>query len=175
MLSVITRFSVLISLAFLAAYIALSNLGPLAGIASGIAVLSIPLIYSYINLARLRRFTVEDSVESMPLPSGYWGEIFFRLQRLVRNLKLQILSIEKQQDRFIEAFQASPNGIVMLDDQDQIEWCNAISERFFGLSFKRDALQRINFLIRRPEHQLPKALHRVYECPKFRIHAHYSC
>ncbi len=151
MLSAITRFIVLISLAFLAAYIALSNLGPSAGIASGIAVLSIPLIYSYVNLARLRRFTLEDSVESMPLPSGYWEEIFFRLQRLVRNLKLQIRSTEQQHNRFIEAFQASPNGIVMLDDQDQIEWCNAIAERFFGLSFKRDVLQRINFLIRRPE------------------------
>lgn len=101
MLSVITRFCVLICLAFLAAFLALSNLGPLAGIAAGIVVLSIPLIYSYVNLARLRRFTVEDTVESMPLPSGYWEEIFFRLQRLVRNLKLQILSIEKQHDRFI--------------------------------------------------------------------------
>lgn len=151
MLPVILRFLVLISLAFLFAYIALSNWGPLAGIAAGIAVLSIPLIYSYINLARLRRFTAEDAVESMPLPSGYWEEIFARLQRLVRNLKLKIRSIEKQHDRFIEAFQASPNGIVMLDDQDQIEWCNAIAERFFGLSFKRDVLQRINFLIRRPE------------------------
>ncbi len=39
----------------------------------------------------------------------------------------------------------------MLDDQDHIEWCNEIAERFFGLNFKRDALQRINFLIRRPE------------------------
>jgi two-component system phosphate regulon sensor histidine kinase PhoR len=151
MLSVIPRFILLIFLAFLAGYIALSNVSPLAGIASGIIVLSIPLVYSYINLARLRRFIVEDSVESMPLPSGYWEEVFFRLQRLVRNLKLQIRSIEKQHDRFIEAFQASPNGIVMLDDQDQIEWCNGIAERFFGLSFKRDVLQRINFLIRRPE------------------------
>jgi two-component system phosphate regulon sensor histidine kinase PhoR len=151
MFSVLNRFIVLITVAFLGAYIALSNLGPLAGIASGIAVLSIPLIYSYINLARLRKFTVEDSVESMPLPSGYWEEIFFRLQRLVRNLKLKIRSTEQQHDRFIEAFQASPNGIVMLDDQDQIEWCNAIAERFFGLSLKRDVLQRINFLIRRPE------------------------
>jgi two-component system phosphate regulon sensor histidine kinase PhoR len=39
----------------------------------------------------------------------------------------------------------------MLDDQDQIEWCNEIAERFFGLNFKKDVLQRINFLIRRPE------------------------
>ena len=151
MLSVITRFSLLIFLGFLAGYIALINLGPLSGIAAGIFVLAIPLIYSYINLARLRKFTLTDSVESMPLPSGYWEEIFFRLQRLVRNLKQEIRTIEKQHDRFIEAFQASPNGIVMLDDQDQIDWCNAIAERFFGLNFKRDALQRINFLIRRPE------------------------
>jgi two-component system phosphate regulon sensor histidine kinase PhoR len=151
MLSVITRFLVLIFLAFLAAYIALTHLGPISGIGAGICVLAIPLIYSYINLARLRKFTVADTVESMPLPSGYWEEIFFRLQRLVRNLKQEIRTIEKQHDRFIEAFQASPNGIVMLDDQDQIEWCNAIAERFFGLNFKRDALQRINFLIRRPE------------------------
>jgi len=39
----------------------------------------------------------------------------------------------------------------MLDENDQIEWCNAIAESFFGLNFRRDALQRINFLIRRPE------------------------
>jgi two-component system phosphate regulon sensor histidine kinase PhoR len=39
----------------------------------------------------------------------------------------------------------------MLDEVDQIEWCNGIAERFFGLSYKRDVMQRINFLIRRPE------------------------
>jgi two-component system phosphate regulon sensor histidine kinase PhoR len=151
MLSVFFRFFLLICVAFFAALIAQTNLGSIAGISVGIAFLSIPLIYSYINLARLRKYTVEDRLESMPLPSGYWEEVFFYLQRLVKNLKLQMLSVEKQHNRFIEAFQASPNGIMMLDDQDQIEWCNAISERFFGLQFKRDVMQRINFLIRRPE------------------------
>jgi two-component system phosphate regulon sensor histidine kinase PhoR len=151
MLSVITRFALLIFLAFVAASLALANFGPFSAITAAICVLAIPLIYSYVNLARLRTYTVADAVETMPLPSGYWEEIFFRLQRLVRNLKQEIRTIEKQHDRFIEAFQASPNGIVMLDDQDQIEWCNAIAESFFGLNFKRDALQRINFLIRRPE------------------------
>ncbi len=151
MLSVITRFALLIILAFFAGLMALSNFGPFFGIAAGIAVLAIPLMYSYINLARLRKYTLRDALESMSLPSGYWEEIFFRIQRLVRGLKQQIRSIEKQHNRFIEAFQASPNGILMLDDQDQIEWCNAISERFFGLNFKRDVMQRVNFLIRRPE------------------------
>ena len=151
MFSVITRFLILIVLAFVAGFIVLSNFGPTLGIAAGIAVLAIPLIYSYINLAHLLKYTVDDSIETMPLPSGYFEDALSRLQRLVRNLKQRILSVEKQHNRFIEAFQASPNGILMLDDEDQIEWCNAIAERFFGLNFKRDVLQRINFLIRRPE------------------------
>ena len=151
MLSALSRFTFIVCLAFIAAYIALINWGENIAIASGIAILAIPLVYSYINLARLRKYALADAVESMPLPSGFWEEVFFRLQRLVRNLKQQIRITEQQHDRFIEAFQASPNGIVMLDEQDQIEWCNAIAERFFGLNFKRDAMQRINFLIRRPE------------------------
>jgi len=151
MLSALTRFFVIICVAFIAAFVVMSFWGPQWAIAAGIAVLSIPLVYAYINLARLRKYILSDSVENMPLPSGFWEEVFFRLQRLVRNLKQHIRSIEQQHEHFIEAFQASPNGIVMLDESDQIEWCNSIAERFFGLIFKRDVLQRINFLIRRPE------------------------
>ena len=151
MLSVLTRFFVIICVAFVLAFTTLSLWGAQWAIAAGISVLSIPLVYAYINLARLRKYTLADSVESMPLPSGFWEEVFFRLQRLVRNLKQHIRSIEQQHEHFIEAFQASPNGIVMLDESDQIEWCNGIAERFFGLIFKRDVMQRINFLIRRPE------------------------
>ena len=151
MISALMRFATIILLAFIGAYIVSENWGNVLGISAGIAILAVPLLYSYINLARLKKHTLDDSVENMPLPSGYWEEIFFRLQRLVRNLKVNIRTIEQQHDHFIEAFQASPNGIVMLDDSDQIEWCNSIAERFFGLNFKRDVMQRINFLIRRPE------------------------
>lgn len=151
MLPALSRFIFIVFLAFIFAYVALMNWGVNIAIASGIGILAIPLIYSYINLARLRKYALADSVETMPLPSGFWEEIFFRLQRLVRNLKQKIRVTEQQHARFIEAFQASPNGIVMLDDQDQIEWCNGIAERFLGLIFRRDSMQRINFLIRRPE------------------------
>ena len=151
MLSVLTRFFVIICVALIAAYLTLSLWGVEFAIAAGVFVISIPLIYAYINLARLRKHILADSLENMPLPSGFWEEVFFRLQRLIRNLKQRIRNIEQQHDHFIEAFQASPNGIVMLDENDQIEWCNSIAEHFFGLVFKRDVMQRINFLIRRPE------------------------
>ena len=151
MISALTRFLFIVCLAFIAAFITLANWGDKWAIGIGILILSIPLVYSYIKLARLRKYVLNDSVEKMPLPSGFWEEVFFRLQRLVRNLKQKIRTIEQQHDHFIEAFQASPNGIVMLDEGDHIEWCNSIAERFFGISFKRDVMQRINFLIRRPE------------------------
>ena len=151
MISALSRFILIICVAFIVSFIVLANWGNEWAIAAGIFILSTPLIYSYINLARLGRYIQNDSLENMPLPSGLWEEIFFRLQRLIKNLKQRMGQIEQQHDHFIEAFQASPNGIVMLDENDQIEWCNSIAEHFFGLIFKRDAMQRINFLIRRPE------------------------
>ena len=96
MLAVLTRFFVIICVAFVAAFIVMSFWGPEWAVAAGIFVLSIPLMYAYINLARLRKYILSDAVENMPLPSGFWEEVFFRLQRLVRNLKQRIRSIEQQ-------------------------------------------------------------------------------
>ena len=151
MISTLSRFIFLVCLAFIAGFTALSNFGPEWAIFICISILSVPLLYSYINLSSLEKYIQSDSIENMPLPSGLWEEVLSRLKRLVRTLKQRMRNIEQQHDRFIEAFQASPNGIVMLDEDDQIEWCNSIAEQFFGLVFKRDVLQRINFLIRRPE------------------------
>ena len=151
MISTLTRFVFLVGLAFIAGFIVLSNFSPEWAIFVSISTLSVPLLYSYINLRGLEKYIQSDSIENMPLPSGLWEEVLSRLKRLVRTLKQRMRNIEQQHERFIEAFQASPNGIVMLDEDDQIEWCNSIAERFFGLVFKRDVMQRINFLIRRPE------------------------
>jgi two-component system phosphate regulon sensor histidine kinase PhoR len=151
MISALTRFIFLVCLALIVAFVTLYSWGAEWAILVGVFVLSIPLVFSYINLARLGKYVQSDSVENMPLPSGFWDEVFFRLQRLVKTLKQRMRNIEQQHEHFIEAFQASPNGILMLDESDQIEWCNSIAERFFGLIYKRDVMQRINFLIRRPE------------------------
>jgi len=151
MIPALSRLFFILSLAVITAYISLHFLGSDWAIFTVVVFLSIPLIYSYINLATLKRYIQADSVENIPLPSGYWEEVYFGLKRLTKDLKQRMRTIEEQHSHFIEAFQASPNGIVMLDDGDHIEWCNSIAERFFGLHFKRDALQRINFLIRRPE------------------------
>ena len=147
----IFRLITMFLVAGIAGVIGRSLLGDLAGWLIALLILAYSLLSSYINQARLDVFVKGSGISSLTGFGAAWSEIFFRLQRIISGLRKDIEQVERQHKRFIEAFQASPNGIVMLDDQDQIEWCNAIAEQFMGIQFKRDALQRIHYLVRKPE------------------------
>lgn len=147
----IFRLITMFLVAGIAGVIGRSLLGDLAGWLIALLILAYSLLSSYINQARLDVFVKGTGISSLTGFGAAWSEIFFRLQRIISGLRKDIEQVERQHKRFIEAFQASPNGIVMLDDQDQIEWCNAIAEQFMGIQFKRDALQRIHYIVRKPE------------------------
>ena len=147
----IFRLITMFLVAGIASVIGRSLLGDLAGWLIALLILAYSLLSSYINQARLDVFVKGAGISSLTGFGAAWSEIFFRLQRIISGLRKDIEQVERQHKRFIEAFQASPNGIVMLDDQDQIEWCNAIAEQFLGIQFKRDALQRIHYIVRKPE------------------------
>ena len=151
MFAAIARLFVLLACSIALYWLTLSAWGQWIALSIALAVLAIPLGYFYFKLSTLKKYVQADELESLPAASGFLEDLFFRLQRYVKAIKQRIFEVERQHQRFIEAFQASPNGIVMLDNQDQIEWCNAIAERFFGLNFKRDSMQRINYLFRNPE------------------------
>ena len=147
----IFRLITMFLVAGIAGVIGRSLLGDLAGWLIALLILAYSLLSSYINQARLDVFAKGAGISSLSGFGAAWSEIFFRLQRIISGLRKDIEQVERQHKRFIEAFQASPNGIVMLDDQDQIEWCNAIAEQFLEIQFKRDALQRIHYIVRKPE------------------------
>ncbi len=147
----IFRLITMFLVAGIAGVIGRSLLGDLVGWLIALSILGYSLLSSYINQARLDVFAKGVGISSLSGFGAAWSEIFFRLQRIITGLRKDIEQIERQHKRFIEAFQASPNGIVMLDDQDQIEWCNAIAEQFLEIQFKRDALQRIHYIVRKPE------------------------
>ena len=147
----IFRLITMFLVAGIAGVIGRSLLGDLVGWLIALSILGYSLLSSYINQARLDVFAKGAEISSLSGFGAAWSEIFFRLQRIISGLRKDIEQVERQHKRFIEAFQASPNGIVMLDDQDQIEWCNAIAEQFLEIQFKRDALQRIHYIVRKPE------------------------
>ncbi|NCZ78542.1 MAG: PAS domain-containing protein, partial [Burkholderiaceae bacterium] len=151
MLSGFLRLIPILVLAGIAGLIGESFLGDELGWLIALLIVVISLFIAYVNQSRLDVFVRGAGISHLFGFGSSWSEIFFRLQRIITGLRKDIEHAERQYRRFIEAFQASPNGIVMLDDQDQIEWCNAIAEQFLSIQFKRDVLQRIHYIVRRPE------------------------
>ncbi len=86
-----------------------------------------------------------------PLPwKGVWSEIAQRIQRLLRQREKQALAAEQRLQYFLQAIQASPNGVTLLDAQGRIEWCNATASSHLGLDASRDLKQHIVHLVRDP-------------------------
>ena len=85
-----------------------------------------------------------------PSGVGWWGEMAYRIERGLR-LRDTAIELEKQRLRdFLQAIEASPNGVLLIDRGDQIEWCNGVAAEHFGLDRERDHRQRITNLVRTP-------------------------
>ncbi len=80
--------------------------------------------------------------------SGTWGDLFASLARFVRahSQSQQRLSLALQ--RMQSATSAMPEGVVILDDDDRIEWCNPMAEKHLGITLEVDAEQQITYLVR---------------------------
>ena len=99
---------------------------------------------------RLIRWLRGSQEENAPLDSGFWGEVGYRVERLIR---LRDQSVERERERlaqFLSAIEASPNGVLMLDPHEHIVWCNSVAADHFGLHPRRDLGQRVTNLVRAP-------------------------
>lgn len=84
------------------------------------------------------------------LGSGFWGESYDRVRRILRaSYKLTQESDNRLKD-FLAAMQASPNGVVLLDSDARIEWFNQTAAVHFGFDVQRDLLQHLGNLVRDP-------------------------
>jgi len=109
------------------------------------------MIFHFRNFARLDRWSraplVDDSLEG----EGAWDEMFGRLYRHEKELRARIEHKKDDLERFVSAFQALTDGVVVLDLQNQIRFCNATAERQLGLVMESDRGQPITNLVRLPE------------------------
>ncbi len=81
---------------------------------------------------------------------GWWGALLERVRRLLRSKDQQVRLSEQRMTDFLAAIQASPNGVLLLDAQQRIEWCNQTAAEHLGLDAQRDVLQQIVNLVRQP-------------------------
>lgn len=150
MLSLRTRLIVITLITITISWVMGVAFSATAGWITGIVCLALLLIHQLWHASKLTVLLLSPSYGEVPVAMGIWGEIYYRLHKLVKGWRDQVLEVEQQHQRFIQAIQASPNGVVMLNEDDQIEWCNAIAEKHFGLNARRDAMQRITHILRKP-------------------------
>ncbi len=98
--------------------------------------------------AALRDAQAGNALATLP---GWWGAVAERIRRLQRGKDQQIAASEQRMTDFLAAIQASPNGVLLLDARNRIEWCNQTAARQLGLNAQRDVEQQIGNLVRDPD------------------------
>ena len=147
--------------------------GLIAGPAWGWGVFAAQLVllvaYHARQLARLARWAANPVAASVPEATGAWDEVLSLLHRFERAAEKREVELSEALARFRRAAQALPDGVIILDGEDRIEWCNDNAVALLMLDPATDVGQPIVNLVREPafsdyltsgEHRAPVLLTR---------------
>lgn len=109
------------------------------------------LLLDWWSLRKLARWVAAGDDREAPRGSGPVGELGYRIERAMRALAGRTLAEQRRLAQFLSAIEASPNGVLLLDAQDHIQWLNGVAAQHFGLDGLRDREQRITNLVRSPD------------------------
>lgn len=115
-----------------------------------IALLAIIALHLH-HVSMLLKWLREPTPDAEPQGLGVWDEVFAALYRMLRRQRRSESQLTATLKDFQRAAAAMPDGMVILDQADRIEWCNPKAEHHFGLDHKRDAGQQITYLVRHPQ------------------------
>lgn len=99
-------------------------------------------------LHKLHRWYQKPHLSSIPNGRGIWEDIFADIYHQQRRFSRNQAQISSALDRFRHAASALPDGVVLLNGEDKIEWCNPPAERQLGLVLNKDTGQPITYLVR---------------------------
>jgi two-component system phosphate regulon sensor histidine kinase PhoR len=116
------------------------------------ATLAVGQLIDWWSLRRLSRW-VATAGEGNAAPRnerGPIGELGYRVERALKAQGDRTLAEQRRLAQFLSAIEASPNGVLLLDGDDHIQWFNHVAAEHFGLDSLRDREQRITNLVRAP-------------------------
>lgn len=125
--------------------------GPLAAVVA-VALLALFLLYRHESqIVRLSAWAEEPLGTPVPEAWGAWSRAFLALHRRARQAAAQREELHQMGERFRLAAEALPEGVVILDDRQAIEWLNPRAELLLGLQAERDIGMPLTHLLREPE------------------------
>jgi two-component system phosphate regulon sensor histidine kinase PhoR len=119
--------------------------------ASVAAVLAVRVLYHAAHLAALFRWLRRPSRRTLPQGRGVWEEALAELHGYLKRRDAEEESLVRALGRFRAAGRALPDGVVILDGEDRIEWSNPTAQRHFAIDPARDAGQPVTNLLRHPD------------------------
>jgi two-component system phosphate regulon sensor histidine kinase PhoR len=123
---------------------------PVAGAVLGaVAAVLLVVLRDALKAGRLMAW-MRVTQGTAPRDRGLWGELAYRIERALYQRERSIREERERLEQFLAAIEASPNGVMMLDDNDQMQWCNRVAAEHFGLDPVGDRLQRLTNLVRAP-------------------------
>ena len=125
--------------------------GPQWAWAAATAVLAARVTYHARHLASFLAWLERPAHDALPVGSGIWEEGFARLHQHLKKRDDEQQGLLRALGRFRAAGRALPDGVVILDAEDHIEWSNPTAERHFGIDARRDFGQIITNLVRQPD------------------------
>lgn len=124
--------------------------GPWAAVAGAVLASWLYLLSDNWQLLRLRRWLLQSDAQRQPALRGVWAMLATSMRRAFRLREQAVAAAEQRVQDILAALQASPNGLVLLDAEGHIEWCNQMAERHFGFDAQRDIQQTVGNLVRDP-------------------------
>jgi two-component system phosphate regulon sensor histidine kinase PhoR len=139
-----------IALIALAGFVIALIAGPAWGWGFAAAGLGITLVYHLRHLARLARWVQDPRADQVPEGTGPWEEVLSTLYRYERGAEARREELADALARFRHAAQAMPDGVVILDDKNSIEWCSNNAAALLELDPREDVGRPIANLVREP-------------------------
>lgn len=103
------------------------------------------------QLFKLRLWLNDARLETTPEADGIWDNVFSQLYKMVKNHNQTKQKLATELQHIEQATAALPEGVLILNQANRIEWCNPLAERHFGLNAESDITQDITYLVRQPE------------------------
>ena len=146
-------FYVVFELLFWLALVALPVwiwLDAVAALLAASAYLVLHVLIQDWKFTRFQNWLNSTYLQANPAWSGAWLDVATRIQRQQLLAENSSKLHERRLQDFLLAIQASPNGVILLDDEARIDWCNDTAASHLGLDVKKDRLQHIVHLVRDP-------------------------
>jgi two-component system, OmpR family, phosphate regulon sensor histidine kinase PhoR len=127
---------------------------PFAGGATALAVLAAGALgialWHVAQLDALARWASGALEDQVPEGRGIWALAYAALYRRVRLRSARQRDLRLALDRFVRGAEALPDGVVVLDAVNRIQWANPRARMHLGVELRQDAGAPIVNLVRQP-------------------------